>query len=461
MNTLLFRNIRSSFIAQLSSIFVSIGMGLILPRFLSVEDYGYWQLFVIYSVCFELLLLGVPNGFFLKNAGRVNNDYSYLKSALVALMVINIAVSIIVILFTDKEELEAFVYYWIGIAIVIINSGTFFSYILRSENDVSFDCTATILLNISIVAGLSTLFYFNINNIYLVIEIYVLSFVLRDVLLFWRKRVLFCAKTVFANAFLKDLISDINMGIKALLIDYTNILMFGICRLICKSDMGVIIFGMLSFALSLVILAINFVNQVGLSILPALRQLDENSIRDSYIKLRNFTSNLFLTLMITYKPAAFVLSLWLPKYADSFVFILILFPLIIYDGKMQTVFSLFLKLLRKETLLLKINMIYLFSSVTIYYLFIYLTHDIKYLIFSILIMSIVRSTIVEFLISKLIKVANFKRKIFLEIATGVIFLAANFVFDAWLAWAYFTVFYIFAFYLNLKKCRIEYTKNIT
>ena len=461
MNTLLFRNIRSSFIAQLSSIFVSIGMGLILPRFLSVEDYGYWQLFVIYSVCFELLLLGVPNGFFLKNAGRVNSDYSYLKSALITLIVINIAVSIIVILFTDKEELEAFVYYWIGIAIVIVNSGTFFSYILRSENDVRFDCTATILLNISIVAGFSTLFYFNINNIYLVIEIYVLSFVIRDVLLFWRKRVLFCAKTVFTNAFLKDLISDIKMGIKALLIDYTNILMFGICRLICKSDMGVIIFSMLSFALSLVMLAINFVNQVGLSILPALRQLDENSIIDSYIKFRNFTSNLFLTLMITYKPANFVLSLWLPKYADSFVFILILFPLIIYDGKMQTVFSLFLKLLRKETLLLKINMIYLFSSVTIYYLFIYLTHDIKYLIFSILIMSIVRSTIVEFLISKLIKVANFQRKIFLEIATGVIFLAANFVFDAWLAWAYFMIFYIFAFYLNLKKCRIEYTKNIT
>lgn len=449
----MFKNIRISFLAQLSSIVVSVGMGLVLPKFLSVENYGYWQLFVTYSVCFETLLFGMPNGFFLKNAGKTNNDYDYLKTSFFVLMIINISIGIIVILFTNNASIESIVYYWIGIAVIIINSGTFYSYILRTENDVAFDCIAIIILNLSILLGLCTVFLLNIINVEIVIGIYVLSFLIRDVLLLWRKRVLFLAKLKFTDNFFKEFSYDSKIGIKTLLIDYTNILMFGIFRLICKNEMGVTLFSMLSFALSLVILAINFVNQVGLSILPSLRQLDETSVKEAYIKLRNFTSNLFVALMLTYKPAIFILSHWLPKYIDSFFYILLLFPLIIFDGKMQTIFSLFLKMLRKESLLLKINMIYFVSSIVAFLFVIRFTNNIKYVVLLILIFSFIRSTIVESIISRIININGFGKKIFLEFATSIVFLGSN-CSDGWIAWFYFAVFDALVLCLNMKKCKI-------
>lgn len=455
MQEILMSKIKWTLLAQLSSVSVSIGLGLFLPKFINVIEYSYWQLFVLYSACFELLLLGVPNGFYLKNAGKEVFEYDYLKTAFCILMFLGVGIGIVVALSTDWRNAESFVYYLISLSIVFINSGAFLSLVLRAKNEIYYDSISLIALNIFIIVGLFILFISDIFVVKWVISIYIMAFFIRDILLVLKLRKLFKGILKVGKEFFLKLLSDSSVGVKLLLIDYTNILAFSICRLICKENMGMILFGYLSFAFSLVILLINFVNQLSMSILPSLRKLTNENAVDVYIKIRNLTSIFFSFAILLYKPAEVMLSLWLPQYSDAFDFILILFPLIIFDGKMQTVFNMFLKLFRKENLLLKINLVFLVISIITYFLVVEYYKDVKYVLFMILFFSWLKSTVVEIIVSRLFDISNFARKIVLEFLICIVFLFTYIFLDDTLNWMLCMIMIIPMIIYNYRKCIVK------
>lgn len=435
MNKSIIKNMKFVTIAQCSNIVVSILMGLLLPKIISIVDYGYWQLFIVYCTCFELFLFGIPNGFFIKNAGKRNLDYNYQKSAFVFLMIVSSIYGFCIYIYSGYSiSDESFVYYLLAVSVVIVNAGTYFSFLLQTENEIVFNSIATVILNLLIVISFGMLTRMEILSAEMLIKAFIFSHLIRTSLLLWKRKKVFYASISFKKVFWRYLFSDFGVGIKILSIDYTNILMFAICRIICKDTLGIIEFSKLSFSLSIVILSITFANQVSVSLLPSLRQLSMEDISEYYIKLRNFTSITFILILLLYQPVVYILSIWLPKYAGSFIYILFLFPLVIYDGKMQTLFSLFLKLLRYEHLLLKVNILYLFATSIIAFLSVIYTKNIQYMIFVILFMSCLRSTIVEYFISRLVKVSNYKGKILLEIWVGIVFIGANMYFNGIMAW---------------------------
>ena len=59
------------------------------------------------------------------------------------------------------------------------------------------------------------------------------------------------------------------------------------------------------------------------------------------------------------------LVLWLPEYSDSLIYMALLFPMSVYEGKMSLMINPYLKTLRKESILLRINLIgLLFGGIT-------------------------------------------------------------------------------------------------
>lgn len=63
------KNISFSFCANLLSFLVSIFMVMFVPKFLSIDEYGKWQLFLFYMTYLGVFTFGWRDGIYLRYAG--------------------------------------------------------------------------------------------------------------------------------------------------------------------------------------------------------------------------------------------------------------------------------------------------------------------------------------------------------------------------------------------------------
>ena len=56
--------------ANLVTIMVSLIVTLILPKFISVEQYGYWQVYLFYTTYIGIFHLGITDGIYLRYGGK-------------------------------------------------------------------------------------------------------------------------------------------------------------------------------------------------------------------------------------------------------------------------------------------------------------------------------------------------------------------------------------------------------
>ena len=68
------------------------------------------------------------------------------------------------------------------------------------------------------------------------------------------------------------------------------------------------------------------------------------------------------SLLLLYTPVKMMLNLWLPDYSESLTYMGILFPMVIYEGRMALLVSTYLKTIRKEKLILLSNIVTLVGS---------------------------------------------------------------------------------------------------
>ena len=68
------RNFSYTFIANILSIIISTALLLIVPRFIDVSNYGYWQLYIFYSSYISYMSLGLTDGAYLRYGGWEYSD---------------------------------------------------------------------------------------------------------------------------------------------------------------------------------------------------------------------------------------------------------------------------------------------------------------------------------------------------------------------------------------------------
>ena len=72
-------NMSTTIFSQIFIMLISVILSFLLPKFLSVNNYSLWQVFVFYSSYTGVFLLGINDGFIIKNAGK---EYKELKATL-------------------------------------------------------------------------------------------------------------------------------------------------------------------------------------------------------------------------------------------------------------------------------------------------------------------------------------------------------------------------------------------
>ena len=424
------KNISYSFLANIFSSLTSALLILFMPKMMSLEDYGIWQLFIFYFGYVGFLHLGWLDGIYLRYG---NYDYDQMDKDVfggqfLLLTVLFLLEFLLIATIATSHQFASpymsFVLFCVGLASVFVNLDCMNSYLLQVSNRIKkYSFNVFTQKFITLVATISLL-CLGCNTHRWIIPVTIFSYLVVAIIGFYfNKEVLSHFKFNFASS-LKEARVNISVGSKLMFANVASFLVLGIVRYGISMGWDVVTFGKVSLTLSISNFLMLFINAVSIVLFPTLKRIDTDRLKDIYVTLRNLLSIALLGLMLAYYPLRFVLELWLPKYSDALVFMGCLFPICIFESKMQMLINNYLKVLRKEALMLRINLASVaFASLTTY-ITVAVLHNLKLAVTAIVLNFAFRLVLAEHFMEKFANL-NFRRERFVELCMVAGYILAN------------------------------------
>lgn len=367
MHKQLKKNFIFAFVAQAISLIVSCSTNLVLPKELTVTGYSYWQLFIFYCTYVPFLALGLNDGIYLRYGGyyRKDLDKSAVKSQLiVGVLYQGLLCFIISIIFSIiSSNFQRTIIIWlVFVYYLIYTSHNFLGFIFQAVNQTNIYSKSIIIVRIVFLTAQILLMAMGVKNVnfYILFYIFAISIALLYLIVKFHPE-LQTGKFSFALGVRESWLS-IRVGISLMLANICSLLILGVSRQIIDMHWGLITFGKVSFALTLMNFALTFIMQIGLVLFPALRRLSTDKLKSYYARFNRGLFYLLPVMYLAYLPVGYLLKLWLPKYAISIDYLATALPICYFDSKMNLIGNTFFKVLNKQVLLFKINVVMVLLS---------------------------------------------------------------------------------------------------
>lgn len=452
-------NIIQSFSYTLSSNFISLVISsmviFIVPKLIGLEEYGYWQVYLFYSSYVGFFHFGWNDGIYLRYGGEQYKtlDKKLFFSQFWMLFILQSMISIFIIvgsrfLFKIAQN-ELFIFNMIAIILVIENVRLMLLYILQATNRIKEYSVSIILDRLIYALIIISLILFGINQyepmiiadlLGKIISLLYLAYICRDIVI--RK------VSDFYFSF-REAVENIRVGINLMAANIASNLIIGIVRFGIERVWSVVIFGKISLTLSVSNLLMTFVNALSLAIFPILRRTNRDKLPSVYLIIRTLMMVTLLGLLIIYYPLKGILSFWLPQYAESLKYMALIFPMVVYEGKVALLTNTYFKTLRKEKLILRVNIITVIISIISTIIFAFYLKNLTLTMLSIVLLLAFRSILSEIALSKIIEI-DVKKDIVLETILSIIFILTAWFIDSWIGVSLYLIVYI-AYFLIRKK----------
>ncbi|TNJ66749.1 hypothetical protein FE784_07625 [Paenibacillus hemerocallicola] len=405
--TKLINNMIYAFTAQGISFVLSIIMSLVIPKLLGVEEYSYWQLFIFYSSYIGFLHFGLNDGIYLRIGGVEYEKLNHrsIGSQFWLIFIFHCMLALIVIVCSSvfvNDWNRRVVYISTAISLPLSNAIGFIGFIFQAVNKTKIFSTTVIIDKLWFIAVVIVLIILNSDSFiwFIIFSIIGNLFALLYCLLNGHKFIFIKIESIKQT--LKEMTINVSVGISLMFSNIASLLILGIGRFIVDKKWGIEVFGKFSFSLTLATFLLAFIAQVSMVLFPALRQTDEVQQKKFFLMSRDLLGIVLAGFLLAYMPMNYLLGIWLPQYKESLQYLILLLPLCIYEGKMNMLCSTYFKVLRKEKLLLKINLISLLLSVMLSIIGGYLFNSIYALIILIVFAVALRSIISEYCLSKML-----------------------------------------------------------
>lgn len=420
------RNLSYTLSSNLITMIVSAMVVFVVPKLIGIEEYGYWQLFMFYSSYVPFFQLGWTDGIYLRYGGErkesLNNQLFY--SQFILLLGSQILIAILMVMFSKEfihDYNKAQIIRLTSSYMILVNTRYLFTYILQATNRFKefsriIICDRfiyAVMIIITLLLGVrkyQILIYADLVGkvISLLLSIYVCrDFALLNINKF--------------KVYWNETLNNIRAGIKMMFSNTASMLIIGFIRLGIERTWDVAIFGKVSLTLSISNFMMIFINAVGVIMFPMLRRTEEDKLSKIYNILSKSYSFLIFGILFLYYPLKEILLIWLPAYSDSLVYMALLFPISVYEGKMALLINPYLKTLRKESLLLKINVAGFLVSIVASLTTSFVIQNLNLAVLSIVIVLGVRCILSELILSRILNI-NVASNIIIETILVIIFI---------------------------------------
>lgn len=449
----IFKNFSYTLASNLLSFFISALVTFIGPKRLGVESYSYFQLYLFYSNYTGFLHFGWADGIFLRYGGEYFENLNRQRfSGQFRLYCIlecffSLCVSLLGYYYAPNHE-KSIVFVMVGISIVLLLPRTFLQYILQGTNRIKEYVKLTIIDRLVYFGIVSVVLLGNMDSFILIIAGDLLGKLCALCYAVYQcKDILFSKPEAFKDIFFETK-ENIRAGIKLMFANLASLLMIGIVRIAIEYQWDIVTFGKISLTLSVSNLLMLFIRTVALIMFPALRRTDSKKLPSIYQFVRISIMIPLLGMLIFYYPAKVLLSIWLPQYADSFIYMALLFPMCIFESKMSLFVETFMKTLRFEKTLMEVNGITMILSVFLTGIVVFVFKNLDMAILLIVLLLAFRCILAEVLLSKKMEISVYK-DILYEVALTVCFISVSWYIGGITGTVVYFVCYLI--YLVLKK----------
>jgi O-antigen/teichoic acid export membrane protein len=453
------KNMSYTISSNFISLIISTLVVLIIPKLIGVEEYGYWQLYIFYSSYVGFLHFGWNDGIYLRYGGEEYKklDKRLFYSQFVELVVSQVTIGILIWLTSAIFILDnnrSFILQMVAIAMILLNTRLMIFFILQATNRIKEFARLTMLDRIVYIILIIILLLFGIRDFKLMIFA---DLVGKLVSLFFAT--LSCKDIVFRriNTFyltISELIMNISVGIKLMFANIASMLIIGIVRFGIEQTWDVATFGKVSLTLSISNMMMIFINAVGIIMFPILRRTNWEKLANIYSTMRDFLMVILLGFLIIYYPLKTVMSAWIPQYAESLLYMSLVFPMFIYEGKMALLINTYLKTLRREKVMLRINLISMLLSLLMTYVTSRIFVNLDAAILSIIILLAMRSAFAEKYLAKELSI-KVSKDILLEVLLTIVFIVTGWFINSLMTMLIYGMTYII--YLLIKRKNIVNT----
>lgn len=364
------KNISYSIIAQIIYIIVSFVSNLVLPKYLDEYQFAYWQSYLLYAGYVGILHFGLLDGILLRYAQYDYNelDRPTIHSQFTFLLLITTIAMVITIVLGQGLADSALkkVIPFVAMGIVIRNAFHYTSYSFQMTYRIReygylivlsriIFCVAIVLF---VALGCNDFKFYACSE--LGSELFAVLLCLR-----WNSD-MYLGRCLPLGKMAREVWTNVSCGISLMIANWLSFLLTGLGRIFVERHWDVLIFGKISFAFSLIAMFLVFITAVSVVVFPSLKRIDPERLSGLYMSIRNILSPIFVFVLLLYYPCCLIIKWWLPNYVSSIEALGILFPIVIFSSKVGLLTNNYLKALRGEKAIFKINLITFVVSVLLY-----------------------------------------------------------------------------------------------
>ena len=428
------RNISYTFMSNVIHLLISTVTVLIIPKFVGVETYGYYQLYLFYISYAGVAYFGWCEGIYLREGGKYYSEldkgqYSAQFRLLGLLEVIIYTVIYAASLCLIADGNKHFVIGSTSVVAVGMCLRWFITFILQATARIKEYATVTISERIIFVVLVLGLLLAGYRQLYLIVVADVAAKYISLFIGMWCCQDIVKARPVPVRAAVPEIRANMSVGLKLMFSSLCSMLIIGVIRFGVETCWDIATFSKVSLTLSVSNLVMTAINAVAVVLYPMLRRTSGQQLPRLYGIMRVTLMGLILGGMIFYYPIKRLLSAWLPQYAESLQYAAILFPICVYESKMSMLINTYYKALRLEKQLMRCNIAALVLSGVLTVLSTVVLHNVTAAIISILICLVFRGIIGELILSKHIAI-EVKKDIVIELCMTVAFIVCNWFFGS-------------------------------
>lgn len=389
--------------AQTVSLLSSIIVSFILPKFITVEQFGYWQYFLLLTSYVGIMHLGFGDGLYLEVGGGYWKalDRAKWTPEIQALFYSQICIAVIMIIATlllCHEAAYLPIFLWTAAYLVIENTYKIITMAMMATDQMSF-VAKTVMIDKLVMSSLVVYFIINQHKeATYIIGGYTISHLIVCAMTIGKSNLF---KKIYSISIqtIKDIIGTCKIGFILMLANFVAILIMGLCRFAVEHFWNIEVFSKLSFSITISSFLLFFISQIGYVLFPILKRVGESTQAILLEKCDYILTLLPMVFYLLFFGMYFFIIKWLPKYEDSLRFLAFTAPSVCYEIRVALLYNTYFKNIGKIKQLLYVNIFAVFFATVCYSISIYL-HNIDMMALSILAAEIVKVFMMQKILHK-------------------------------------------------------------
>jgi len=194
--------------------------------------------------------------------------------------------------------------------------------------------------------------------------------------------------------------SEISIGCKLLWALLASQLVIGIIRFAIEQKWGVLQFGQISLTISLSNMVVSCVSAIGVVIFPMIKRMQRDQMERMYTPTRMLMSVFIWGILLFFVPCKWILTRWLPQYAEALNYLAFLLPLCLYESRTAMLTTTYLKAYREERNILKANVAAVILSAAAAVLTVFIAENLTLAVLAITLLCMVKAYMTEFYVCR-------------------------------------------------------------